>query len=64
MNRKGNSKVLFFLAAIFILGSLLMLWVDKTVIGITWLCSGIIDLIGGLIRRSKENKSEEMKNEE
>lgn len=58
MNSKGNSKVLFFMAAVFILGSLLMLWTNNILIGITWLCTGIIDLICGLIRRNKEKSSE------
>lgn len=45
------------MAIIWILVSLLWFFVENTVMGIIWLCAGIVALIIGLIRHKKEKKS-------
>lgn len=54
MSSTGN----LILGIIWILVSSLWFWVENTVMGIIWLCAGIIELIIALIRRNKEKKRE------
>lgn len=53
MSSSGN----LILAIIWILASPLWFFAENNVVGIIWLCAGIIELIIGLIRRGKEKKS-------
>ncbi|MDE7403662.1 MAG: hypothetical protein K2M81_01005 [Lachnospiraceae bacterium] len=52
MSSTGN----LILAIIWILVSPLWFFTENTVVGIIWLCGGIVELIVGLIRRNKEKK--------
>ena len=52
MSSTGN----LILAIMWILVSPLWFYTENTVVGITWLCGGIVELIVGLIRRNKEKK--------
>lgn len=50
MSSTGN----LILAIMWILLSPLWFLTDNTVMGIIWLCAGVVELIIGLIRRNKE----------
>lgn len=53
MSSTGN----LILAIMWILASPLWFFIENTVVGIIWLCAGIVELIIGLIRRKKEKKN-------
>lgn len=52
MSSTGN----LILAVMWILASPLWFFLNNTAVGIIWLCGGIVELIIGLKRRSKEKK--------
>lgn len=52
MSSTGN----LILATMWILASPLWFFTENTVMGIIWLCAGIIELIIGLIRRNKKKE--------
>ena len=52
MSSTGN----LILAIMWILVSPLWFFIENTVVGIIWLCGGIVELIIGLIRRTKEKR--------
>ena len=54
---KIGSRGLLILAATWLVVSLLwFLWVKNTVIGVVWLCLGIVELIIALRSKTKEQK--------
>ena len=52
-----SSTGILILGIMWILASPLWFWAENTVMGIIWLCAGIIELIIALVRRSKEKKT-------
>lgn len=52
-----RSKGIFILAITWIVMSLFWFWAENIVLGIIWLCGGVIELFIALARHSKEKKS-------
>lgn len=51
-----SSTGMIILGSIWLLLSPLWFWAENTVVGIVWLCAGIVELIFGLVRRNKERE--------
>ena len=54
---KTSSRGFFILSITWIMVSLLwFLWIKNTMIGVIWLCLGIVELMIAIIRKRKEQK--------
>ena len=54
---KTSSRGFFILSITWIMVSLLwFLWIKNTMIGVIWLCLGIVELIIAIISKKKEQK--------
>lgn len=52
-----SSKGTLILGIIWIILSPTWFWAENAVMGITWLCVGVIEVMFALIKRNKEKKS-------
>lgn len=54
---KNSSRDYFILGVNFIISSLLWFqWVQNTIMGVIWLCLGLVELLVALIIKKKEKK--------
>ncbi len=54
---KNRSRDHLIIGINFIISSLLWFqWVESTIMGVIWLCLGLVELLGALITKKKEKK--------